>query len=605
MPEKTSLQGAYNFRGTEYVINMIVKGDSLLTVTVEDRLTANQWKGSFDAAYIEDMTHKTGNYKQFHIFVNMLESAISQTSDSVTMDLLTFGDLELLRKRKAGVGTHSIPGANNSSLTQKRYLILTYAVEFDKIHYPLPLPYAGKPDPEVLQETIRRLQAEVKALRAQDSKDYRIRELDKLKAAFEELSREKQNVEQEYILYRKELKHTAAGATTKEIRVLKGVVKNLEEELMKEKAKHQRATAKKRKECQDLHEEVQELRVAERTLKVRVKSLTNELAVYKRKAIAVEHSQPMARQGRADRQRNSVSSFSRDRSTSRDRGRPASRDRGRPASRDRARPASQERGRSASLERPRSVERRTSSRYGTPSSRLTSPLNRRTTPYDRRPSPYTRELKNADIRTRSSLGRTPSPGHSCRPSPAGTRKPRFDPTAYIAEKKRQQSTRSRSSPGMYNEKHNSGSGRLRPVRSSPAQADYRCSSNIYRGRSRERTVNHVSRGRTSSVESLGSVGSARRSSNSYYSDGNMSDGSQKGSRSNSRRGRNVGWESDTPSEHRYVTKSTPNTSTPNAQRLKSSGHISLEATDYLDHSADIDDIDARLQRIQDMMKGGI
>ena len=27
--------------------------------------------------------------------------------------------------------------------------------------------------------------------------------------------------------------------------------------------------------------------------------------------------------------------------------------------------------------------------------------------------------------------------------------------------------------------------------------------------------------------------------------------------------------------------------------------------DYLDHSADIDDIDARLQRIQDMMKGGI
>ena len=27
---------------------------------------------------IEEMTHKTGNYKQFHVFVNMLESAISQ-----------------------------------------------------------------------------------------------------------------------------------------------------------------------------------------------------------------------------------------------------------------------------------------------------------------------------------------------------------------------------------------------------------------------------------------------------------------------------------------------------------------------------------------------
>ena len=50
MPESTDLQGAYNFRGVEYVVNMKVKGDSLLTVIVEDRLTANQWKGTFDAA---------------------------------------------------------------------------------------------------------------------------------------------------------------------------------------------------------------------------------------------------------------------------------------------------------------------------------------------------------------------------------------------------------------------------------------------------------------------------------------------------------------------------------------------------------------------------
>jgi len=48
------------------------------------------------------------------------------------MDLLTFNDLELLRKRKAGVDTPGIPGASSSALTQKRYLILTYAVEFDK-----------------------------------------------------------------------------------------------------------------------------------------------------------------------------------------------------------------------------------------------------------------------------------------------------------------------------------------------------------------------------------------------------------------------------------------------------------------------------------------
>ena len=61
--------------------------------------------------------------------------------------------------------------------------------------------------------------------------------------------------------------------------------------------------------------QVQELRVSERTLKVRVKSLTNELAVYKRKAISAEHGRPMSRQNRPNTSRGSLggSSFNRDR----------------------------------------------------------------------------------------------------------------------------------------------------------------------------------------------------------------------------------------------------------------------------------------------------
>ena len=61
--------------------------------------------------------------------------------------------------------------------------------------------------------------------------------------------------------------------------------------------------------------QVQELRVSERTLKVRVKSLTNELAVYKRKAISAEHGRPMSRQNRPNSSRGSLggSSFNRDR----------------------------------------------------------------------------------------------------------------------------------------------------------------------------------------------------------------------------------------------------------------------------------------------------
>lgn len=49
MPEDTTLEGAYVFRGVEYVITMKIHDGSMLTVVVEDRLTANQWKGSFDS----------------------------------------------------------------------------------------------------------------------------------------------------------------------------------------------------------------------------------------------------------------------------------------------------------------------------------------------------------------------------------------------------------------------------------------------------------------------------------------------------------------------------------------------------------------------------
>lgn len=55
-----------------------------------------------------------------------------QTSDSVTLDLLTYADLELLRNRKAGVVSRPRGHQQSSALTAKRYLILIYTVEFDR-----------------------------------------------------------------------------------------------------------------------------------------------------------------------------------------------------------------------------------------------------------------------------------------------------------------------------------------------------------------------------------------------------------------------------------------------------------------------------------------
>lgn len=114
---------------------------------------------------IEELTRKTGNFKKFPVFLNMLESAITKTSKSVVLDLLTYEDLEAMWERKLGSNKH---GKKDLSKPQaKHYLILTYNVEFDRIHYPLALSYCGCPDPIVLQDIIRKLQAELDMTRKQ------------------------------------------------------------------------------------------------------------------------------------------------------------------------------------------------------------------------------------------------------------------------------------------------------------------------------------------------------------------------------------------------------------------------------------------------------
>ena len=84
---------------------------------------------------IEELTRKTGNFKQFSIFLNMLESAVTKSSESVALDLLTYADLESLRRKKlssSSVSGRDFSPGKSKSTHAKRYLILTYSVEFDR-----------------------------------------------------------------------------------------------------------------------------------------------------------------------------------------------------------------------------------------------------------------------------------------------------------------------------------------------------------------------------------------------------------------------------------------------------------------------------------------
>ncbi|XP_072169563.1 centrosomal protein CCDC61-like [Diadema setosum] len=534
----------FTFRGVDYIVSMWVTDDNLLTVEVEDRLTADQWRGSFEPAYIEDLTHKTGNYKQFSIFVSMLESALIQSAESVTLDLLTYADLESLRNRKAGLGTRTIPGAQKSALNTKRYLIVTYTVEFDRIHYPLPLPYQGKPDPVALQDTVRELRNEIKLLKSQLNSDFKSTELVKLTKDYEALLQEKQTLEDAFLRYRREVKNTSTGSAAKEVRILKTAVLNLEEELANERRKYQRSSSKRSQNYRELLEEVEELRASERNLKVRVKSLTNELNMLKRNSSRRPSRSPLAPTPVSQR--------------------PSRRGTGRPPS--------------ANIARSR------------PSSRVDTSSRERSLSRGRRSS-----VSSVGSRSRSV-------------SPAGARVPRFDPTAYILEKKRREDEAKQKSARLQRSAVRSG-GKSRLVNSQE------------RGRPRKRLSDGY-RGFRSRSSSAGSHGS-RRSSGGGVSDVDVLSDASEGRRRRlkevlkpGRTSSSTTWASPNvpfrrkPAAGTRRLMSTPDPDYPS--RRGSAGKRQKQplgeyngqdqSADYYGQTAEMSEIDARLSALQEFMK---
>eukprot|EP00904_Undaria_pinnatifida_P012913 jgi/Undpi1/8752/HiC_scaffold_25.g11214.m1 len=159
-----------------HVVTTSVVAGPTLRVEAETEDGEWRWRGEFPAKYVEGITQKTGSAKKFPVFVKMLLTALGHGSDSVFIDLLTYADLEVLKARRAGVvggdsgniaqqhrqqqqqqGTGGFGGTTNSgggasggngSGNNKRYMILTYAAEYDRVHYPLPLACVASPERE-------------------------------------------------------------------------------------------------------------------------------------------------------------------------------------------------------------------------------------------------------------------------------------------------------------------------------------------------------------------------------------------------------------------------------------------------------------------------
>uniref|UniRef100_A0A3Q3WU17 Centrosomal protein CCDC61 n=1 Tax=Mola mola TaxID=94237 RepID=A0A3Q3WU17_MOLML len=375
MEEGSEVMEDIVFRGVEFSVKIEVdKG--LLIVEIADLMTADQWRGDFDPAYIEDLTHKTGNFKQFPIFCSMLESAVRKTSDSVTLDLLTYADLELLRNRKVGVVTRPHSHQQPSALTAKRYLILIYTVEFDRIHYPLPLPYVGKPDPAALQKEVRALRSELSTVTSHGVNKSAELEMQRLRVELAVVKEEKEAMSK--VLEQLQVSRSSSTPGREDWRV-RDAVRTLQEQLVKERAKNQRSASKRCQEQRLLLEQLEELRASECALRIRVKSLATELALLRRGLVRVPSAS--------------------------------------------ARIASRVDG-----EIYRSLSRERRSGYGTVRARSGS----RERMEDRGKVSEERGRRRAD----SSGPRAHVPRPS--PSPTGLRGPRFDPTAYIQDRNRRQ-----------------------------------------------------------------------------------------------------------------------------------------------------------------------
>ena len=111
---------------------------------------------------VEEITLKAGNFKKFGVFIKMLMSALDKENDSVYVDVLTYSDLEALKARKTGAPTPSTSAADGGAKMKsqmKRYVILTYRSDFDRVHYPLPLAFEDVPNGDSMQRTIKRLRS--------------------------------------------------------------------------------------------------------------------------------------------------------------------------------------------------------------------------------------------------------------------------------------------------------------------------------------------------------------------------------------------------------------------------------------------------------------
>ena len=145
------------FDNEDYIITIQSNG-KVLSISVEDEDRGVYWKKEYDEKAITDITSQMGSFKSLEVFTKMLICALSNENDTLTINFLSFNEIQKLKNPTASFDFSNPNDENN----RKKYFILVYT-QFEKVMYPLQLTYYDKtPDTSLLLRTIDRLKKEKK-----------------------------------------------------------------------------------------------------------------------------------------------------------------------------------------------------------------------------------------------------------------------------------------------------------------------------------------------------------------------------------------------------------------------------------------------------------
>ena len=168
---ENDIEFVYTFNDITYLI-YIKATPTDLSITLETLNQTNYWHGNWEANEIEEISIKAKSHKTYQVFTKMLKSALTQDSRIVKLELLSYSDLQDLKKVNELSLTENKykiqdPTSEESlrvdpSKVKTKYLIIKYNTEFEVTQFPLRLLYVDKPTDFFTSRTIKRLRLNAK-----------------------------------------------------------------------------------------------------------------------------------------------------------------------------------------------------------------------------------------------------------------------------------------------------------------------------------------------------------------------------------------------------------------------------------------------------------